>query len=80
MVSTGVITTDQANADQNQRVNTMAFEAAPAEGRQCISYGDIKPLNFIGLDKQEYRNCESKRLQQAMKLNVNDAVDAVEEA
>ena len=53
----------------------MAFEAPPAEGRQCISCGDIKPLNFIGLDQQECRNCESKCRQQAVKLNVNDAVE-----
>ena len=75
MVSPGVIRTDQANADKHQGVTTMALEAPPAEGRQCISCGDIKPLNFIGLDQQEFRNCESKRRQQAIKLNVNDAVE-----
>ena len=52
----------------------MAFEAPPAEGRQCISCGDIKTLNFFGLDQQECRNCESRRRQQVMKQNANDAV------
>ena len=75
MVSPGVNRTDQANADQHQGVTSMAFKAPPAERRQCISCGDIKPLNFIGLDQQECRNCESKRRQQAIKLNVNDAVE-----
>ena len=74
MVSPGVIRTDQANGYQHQGVTIIAFEAPPAEGRQCISCGDIKPLNFIGLDQQECRNCESKRRQQAVKLNVNDVV------
>ena len=75
MVYPGIIGTYQANADQHQGVTTMAFEAPPAEGRQCISCGDIKPLNFFGLDQQECRNCESKRRQQAIKLNVKDAVE-----
>ena len=54
MVSPGVIRTDQANADQHLGVTTMPFEAPPAEGRQCISCGNLKPLNFIGLDQQEW--------------------------
>ena len=74
MVSPNVVRTGEANADQHQGVTTMAFEAPPAEGRQCISCGDIKPLNLIGVDQQECRNCESKRRQQAIKLNANDAV------
>ena len=75
MVSQGVVRTGQTNADQHQRVTTMAFEAPPAEGRQCISCGDIKPLNFFGLDHQECRNCESRRRQQAIKQNANDSVE-----
>ena len=75
MVPPGVFRTDQANADQHKGVTTLAFEAPPAEGSQCISWGSFKPLNFIGLDQQECRNCESKRRQQAIKLNVNDAVE-----
>ena len=75
MVSPGVIRTDQANADQHQGVTSMAFEAPPAEGRQCISCGDIKPLNFFGLDQQECRNCESRQRQQAIKQNANDSVE-----
>ena len=75
MVSPGVIKTDQANADQHQGVTTMAFEAPPAEGRQSISCGEIKTLNFFGLDQQECRNCESRRRQQVMKQNANDAVE-----
>ena len=54
----------------------MAFEAPPAQGRQCSCCGEIKPLNFFGLDQQECRNCEAKRLrQQAMKQSTNDAVE-----
>ena len=75
MVSPGVIRTDQANADQHQGVTTMALEAPPAEGRQCISWGDIKPLIFFGLDQQECRNCESSRRQQGIKQNANDSVE-----
>ena len=75
MASPGVVRTDQANADQHQGVTTMAFEAPPAEGRQCISCGDIKPLNFFGLDQQECRNCESSRRQQGIKQNANDSVE-----
>ena len=80
MVSPGIVRTDQTNTDQHQGVTTMAFEAPPAEGRQCISCGDTKPLNFIGLDQQEYRNCESKRRQQAIKLNVYAAVEALNQS
>ena len=54
----------------------MAFEAPPAEGRQCSSCGDIKPLNFFGLDQQECRNCEAQRRQHA---NRQDADEAMEE-
>lgn len=75
MVSRGVVRTNQANADQNQGVTSMAFEAPPAEGRQCISCGDIKHLNFFGLDQQECRNCESRRRQQGIKQNANDSVE-----
>ena len=75
MVSPSVIRTDQANGYQHQGVITIAFEAPPAEGRQCISCGDIKTLNFFGLDQQECRNCESRRRQQVMKQNANDAVE-----
>ena len=75
MVSPGVVRTDQTNADQHQGVTTMAFEAPPGEGRQCISCGDIKPLNFFGLDQQECRNCESRRSQQAIKQNADDSVE-----
>ena len=75
IVSPGVVRTDQTNADQHQGVTTMAFEAPPAEGRQCISCGDIKPLNFFGLDQQECRNCESSRRQQGIKQNANDSVE-----
>ena len=75
MVSRGVVRTDQANANQHQGVTTMAFEAPPAEGRQCISCGEIKPLNFFGLDQQECRNCESRRRQQSIKQNANDAIE-----
>ena len=75
MVSPGIIRTDQANADQHQRVTIMALKAPPAEGRQCISCGDIKPLNFFGLDQQECRNCESSRRQQGIKQNANDSVE-----
>ena len=53
----------------------MAFEAPPAEGRQCISCGDIKPLIFFGLDQQECRNCELSRRQQGIKQNANDSVE-----
>ena len=53
----------------------MAFEAPPAEGRQCISCGDIKPLNFFGLDQQECRNCESSRRQQGIKQNADDSFE-----
>ena len=53
----------------------MAFEAPPAQERQCTSCGEIKPLNFFGLDQQECRNCESLRLEQAMKQNANNAED-----
>lgn len=45
----------------------MAFEAPPAEGRQCIDCGDIKPLNFFGLDSKECRYCEALRRQHALK-------------
>ena len=41
----------------------MAFEAPPAEGRQCNNCGEIKPLNFFGLDSKECRNCEAMRRQ-----------------
>ena len=75
MDSPGVVRTDQANADQPQGVTTMAFEAPPAEGRQCISCGDIKPLNFFGLDQQECRNCESRRRQQGIKQNADNSVE-----
>ena len=75
MVSPGGVRTDQTNTDQHQGVTTMAFEAPPAEGRQCISCGDIKPLNFFGLDQQECRNCESSRRQQGIKQNANDSVE-----
>ena len=75
MVSRGVVRTDQAKANQHQGVTTMTFEAPPAEGRQCISCGDIKPLNFFGLDQQECRNCESSRRQQGIKQNANDSVE-----
>ena len=67
MVSRGFVRTDQANANQHQGMTTMAFEAPPAEGRQCISCGDIKPLNFFGLDQQECRNRELRRRQEAIK-------------
>ena len=53
----------------------MAFEAPPAEGRQCISWGDIKPLNFFGLDQQDCRHCESRQRQQGIKQNANDSVE-----
>ena len=53
----------------------MAFGAPPAEGRQRISCGEIKPLNFFGLDQQECRDCESRQLQQAIKQNANDSVE-----
>ena len=49
MVSPGVVRTDQTNADQYQGVTSMAFEAPPAEGRQCISCGDIKTSEFLWL-------------------------------
>ncbi len=75
MVSPGIVRTNQTNTDQHQGVTSMAFEAPPAEGRQCISCGDIKPLNFFGLDQQECRNCESRRSQQAIKQNADDSVE-----
>ena len=53
----------------------MAFEAPPAEGRQCTYCGDIKPLNFFGLDQQECRNCEAQRRHQAMKQDADDAAE-----
>ena len=54
----------------------MAFDAPPAQGRQCRCCGYIKPLNFFGLDQQECRNCEvQRRRQQAMKENANDSVE-----
>ena len=53
----------------------MAFEAPPAEGRQCSSCGNVKPLNFFGLDMQECRNCEFSRRQQALQQNANSRVD-----
>ena len=54
----------------------MAFEAPPAQGRQCSFCGEIKPLNFFGLDQLECRNCEAqRRRQQATKQNANDAVE-----
>lgn len=37
---------------------TMSFEAPPAQGRQCTSCGEIKQLNFFGLDSKECRKCE----------------------
>ena len=52
-----------------------AFEAPPAEGRQCTCCGDIKPLNFFGLDQQECRNCEAQRRHQAMKQDADDAAE-----
>lgn len=45
----------------------MAFESPPAEGRQCSSCGQIKALNFFGLDSKECRNCEVLRRQQSAK-------------
>ena len=54
----------------------MAFEVPPAEGRQCISCGDIKPLNFFGLDQQECRNCGAQRRHQSMKQDADDAAEA----
>ena len=36
----------------------MSFEAPPAQGRQCTSCGEIKQLNFFGLDSKECRKCE----------------------
>ena len=75
-VPSGVIRSDQANAEQHQGVTTMAFEAPPAQGRQCSCCGEIKPLNFFGLDQQECRNCEAQRRRdEAMKQNANDAVE-----
>ena len=54
----------------------MAFDAPPAQGRQCRCCGYIKPLNFFGLDQQECRNGEvQRRRQQAMKQNANDAFE-----
>ena len=75
MVSPGVVRTDQANADQHQGLTIMAFEAPPAEGRQCISCGDIKTLNFFGLDQQECRNCESSQRQQGIKQKADYSVE-----
>ena len=75
MVSPGAIRADQANADQRLGVTTMALEAPPAEGRQCISCGDIKPLNFFGLDQQECWNCEAQRRQHATKQDADDAAE-----
>jgi len=49
----------------------MAFEAPPAEGRQCTSCGEIKPLNFFGLDSKECRKCEVLRRENSVK-NKND--------
>ena len=51
----------------------MAFEAPPAEGRQCTSCGDIKALNFFGLDSKECRNCEVLRRQHSLKNQTDDA-------
>ncbi len=45
----------------------MAFEAPPPQGRQCTSCGDIKALNFFGLDSRECRNCEALRRQHSLK-------------
>ena len=54
---------------------TMAFEAPPAEGRQCTSCGDIKILNFFGLDSKECRNCEAIRRQHALKQVTDGAAE-----
>ena len=54
----------------------MAFEAPPAEGRQCTSCGDIKILNFFGLDSKECRNCEAKRRRHALKQEADRATEA----
>jgi len=53
----------------------MAFEAPPAEGRQCTSCGDIKPLNFFGLDSGECRNCEVLRRQHALKQDGDGQIE-----
>jgi len=52
---------------------TMAFEAPPAEGRQCIGCGEIQPLNFFGLDSKECRSCEAIRRQHAVKQDADQA-------
>ena len=54
---------------------TMAFEAPPAEGRQCTSCEDIKPLNFFGLDSGECRNCEVLRRQHALKQDSDGQIE-----
>ena len=54
---------------------SMAFEAPPAEGRQCTSCGDIKPLNFFGLDSKECRKCEVLRRQSGVKDKLDGAVE-----
>lgn len=54
---------------------TMAFEAPPAEGRQCTSCGDIKILNFFGLDSKECRSCEAIRRQHALKQKADGATE-----
>ena len=51
----------------------MAFEAPPAEGRQCSNCGEIKPLNFFGLDSKECRKCELSRHQNSMKDTIDGA-------
>jgi len=51
----------------------MAFEAPPAEGRQCIGCGEIQPLNFFGLDSKECRSCEAIRRQHAVKQDADQA-------
>ena len=53
----------------------MSFEAPPAEGRQCTNCGDIKPLNFFGLDQHECRNCEAVRRQRDLRQQANDAME-----
>ena len=51
----------------------MAFEAPPAEGRQCTNCGESKPLNFFGLDSKECRKCELSRQQNRMKDMIDGA-------
>ena len=53
--------------------NGMAFESPPAEGRQCSICGQIKALNFFGLDSKECRNCEVLRRQQSVKEQAGES-------